>query len=472
MQKINYNHSYFKIKKLLILIFRIITNFIRFAFPLLVIFSLFTHPLTAQSKDTIQIEWQKVRGASAYLLEIRDEKGDLVFSEKTKETLLSIELAPGNYTKRLTVFNPYGQIGETTEWAPLLVKERPGIKVMLEWDEISTAKKYILEIKDSNGVLLKRKEVDSNSATIRLEPGHYEKRLLVVNQFGETESEGAWSPLHVILVLTPEIENKPQLIKNAPQKQQLIVKGKNFEKGISAEFYSNDKENKIKIQNLEVEDSETIKLSIKMKEDQTGSYTLRLKNERGKEASAENYLTIQNAEVSEKAKDKIQNWEILLRSSVVPGWGQIYAGNKYDSPNRTIRGYVFSSVFFSAVLYNLYLYNSFHKIERDIKRDSTIGMIAGLNDAMSGNEGDSLSSLVLVPSLLEKKAAADDLVIKNRQTNNLMLGIYLIQVIDAYFINRDVNAKLEQEGLQVSYEKNKLFYGEDHRFSVNYIIRF
>lgn len=440
-------------------------------FPLKKIFFLyilFLFPLFSQSKETIQIEWQEVKRASTYLLEIKDEKGNVVFSQKTKEKNLSIELNPGTYTKRLTVFNLFEEKEENSEWIPLIVKEKSGVKVKVEWQEIDVAKKYILEIRDANGNIIKRKEAESNSAHIRLEPGSYEKRLLVINQLGEIESEGSWSPLNVVLVLTPEIANTPQTIKSSPQKQRLTIHGKNFDKGMTASLYLGNKE--VTIQKLEIENRETLQIDILLEDDQEGIYSLKLKNERGKEARAENYLTITQAGVAEKTKEKVQSWEILLRSSVVPGWGQIYAGNKYDNSGRKIRGYAFSSVFFSALLYNIYLKNKSDQLDSEIKNYTSLGLAIGIGEINSGRDG--VASLFVVPALLERKAIAEDIVERNKQMNLLMAGIYLIQIVDAYLINKDVNEKLNGEGLQVGYDKRKLLQGDDHLFLMNYNIRF
>ncbi|HRG47394.1 MAG TPA: hypothetical protein PLX69_15550 [Leptospiraceae bacterium] len=432
------------------------------------LYILFLFPLFSESRETIQIEWQEVKAASAYLLEIKDEKGNLVFSQKTKEKNLSVELNTGTYTKRLTVFNLYGEKEENSEWIPLIVKEKSGVKVKVEWQEIEVAKKYILEIRDSNGNIIKRKEVESNSTNIRLEPGSYEKRLLVINQFGEVESEGSWSPLNVILVLTPEIENTPQTIKSSPKKQRLTIHGKNFDKGMTASLYLGNKE--VAIQKLEIENREKIQIEILLEDDQEGVYSLKLKNERGKEAKAENYLTITQADVAEKTKEKVQSWEILLRSSVVPGWGQIYAGNKYDNSGRRIRGYVFSSVFFSALLYNIYLKNKSEQVDNEIKNYTSLGLAIGISEINSGRDG--VASFFVVPALLERKAITEDIVERNKQMNFLMAGIYLIQIVDAYLINKDVNEKLNGEGLQVGYDKRKLLQGDDHLFLMNYNTRF
>lgn len=425
-------------------------------------------PLFAQSKETIQLEWIAVKAASAYLLEVKDEKGELIFSQKTKETSIPIELDPGSYTKRLTVFDIYENQVSSSDWIPLIVKERSGVKVKVEWTEISHAKKYILEVRDASGNLVKQKETESNYTYLRLEPGKYEKRLVVINQFGEVESEGTWSPLNVILVLSPEIEKQTQIIKNYPQKQSLIIKGKNFEKGIAAKLYSNEKE--VTIQKIEVINQNMLKIDIHIQDNQTGNYSLKLKNERGKEAIAESYLTVNDANLTEKAKVAVQKWEILLRSSVAPGWGQIYAGEKYNNSNHSIRGYIYPTLFVSAILYKIYINNAFQKDVKSIQSLARTGIAAGL--VVQTNEDVNYAPLVVIPSLLQKKSHAQDLSEKNEKINSLMIGVYLIQLADAFWINKSRNDKLEQSGFQMNYEKQKSLFGVNHQMQMNYFKKF
>lgn len=434
------------------------------------IFSLLISPtfISSQEKRTIKIEWEKIIGASAYTLELQNEDQEIIFNQKTEETLLQVELEPGRYKKRLSVYNEKGEIETISDWLPLNVLEKPGVRVKIEWENIPIAKSYILEVRDLEGNIIKQKEAKENYAFIRLHPGDYEKRLLVVNQIGEIESESEWSPLHVILVLTPEIQKGQQTIKNSPDRQDILIRGNNFEEGIKVSLFFDG--NEIPIKNTKVVDHRTLVVSLAVGNSPIGEYNLKLTSKRGKTTQAINYLKLEKASVKEQVKGTMENWEILLRSSVVPGWGQIYAGKEYDNSFDRWRGIIYSSLFFSTILYNYRLQLEFNKDVRKIEQFSIYG-IAGMGIA-PGSNGRFLAFASVVPPVLQANNHAMGLVKQNTTMNSLLIATYLIQVVDAYILNRNINYNFEKNNINASYERNNFLYGQEDRYSLNYTIRF
>jgi hypothetical protein len=415
--------------------------------------------------EPITIEWKPIEFASYYVIEIQNESGQVIFKETTKDTKIAVRLLPGKYQKRLSVYNLYEELEAISSWSVLNVLVPDGVRIKIEWKEVPLAKSYILEIQDSHGNIIKEKNTEDTLAWFRLKPGAYQKRLSIVNQAGEVEAIGDWSPLNVILVLTPKIKDQQHRLKTLPEIQELQVEGENFEEGILV-FISSDT-GKIPIKKMVRLNEKKIHLVIDLKEIPVGKYDLKLVSSRGKTAISKNYILLSETELTEKTKHKFKNWEILLRSSIVPGWGEIYAGNQYENSGWKLRGIVYSSLFFTSFLYQ-------EKLKADYRsQTSSLNNMFALGAAgiLAGGNQKALA-LGTSYSLLQSKKNIQQTVSMHNTMSHLLVLVYLVQVVDAYFINTGVNSLLEEKKLQVNLGQQEFLTGKENTYRIYYTISY
>lgn len=68
------------------------------------------------------LEWEKVEGARAYQLQVRDSNKNLLIDERVEKTQFELNtLEVGTYEHRVGVYNKFGKISAFTEWSPFTV---------------------------------------------------------------------------------------------------------------------------------------------------------------------------------------------------------------------------------------------------------------------------------------------------------------------------------------------------------------
>lgn len=271
-----------------------------------------------------------------------------------------------------------------------------GSKTVIQWKSVENASSYKLEIRPEKDkqIQLSLKE---NEALLDLKPGKYEYRVGALNKFKKVKHWSKWYPLDVVYSEPPQILEESKYTFTLPEKEkEIIVKGKNFLEEIEIELESNSE--RVPIQNFKrVSDSElkfTVNLESKTKPEQWGiilrnplnkvtkknsfivleekpkpkDSEVAIKEERGEEkkedsaketkdakevAEAKESKDSKEATESKETKETIEAKEIvekkpyaadvlppLWRSSLLPGWGQYYKGEK-------TKAYIFGgSVFF------------------------------------------------------------------------------------------------------------------------------
>ena len=427
--------------------------------------------LHAEETEPILLEWEDIHSASGYKIEIKNSKNNTIFDKETNETKIELKLTPGKYKKRLTIYNKLGEIETKTKWLPLNILREKGIRVKVKWKEIPLAKQYLLEIKDKNGNLVKKKKVKSNSIWLTLEPGNYKRRLSAINKLGEVESKTKWLPFNVILVQSPEI-NQP--IKRhtgirGDKAKEIVIKGKNFEKETSIELEQNGY--KIPIIKKVVEDQNSLQVALNLSESPIGKYRLSLHNKRGKKLVVPSFLNVKEPKVV-KPKET-ENWEIVMRSLAFPGWGELFAGKKYTNSSYRNRGIVYSSVFVTALLYNINLRQNFQKyntkVAKTFKQGST-SMVLTSEDDEGGRTAIALATTSRLQTQKNKMAAISS---QSNNATQFLVGIYLIQLMDALFINRNVNKIIPNKtGLNISIEKTTFSPFRESRYDMYYEFEF
>lgn len=80
-------------------------------------------PLRAQDDPrAVRLSWRAVTGASGYIIQIRDDRENVVENQRTTGTAVVVRLNPGKYEQRLAALNRLGTPGPFTDWRGLSVK--------------------------------------------------------------------------------------------------------------------------------------------------------------------------------------------------------------------------------------------------------------------------------------------------------------------------------------------------------------
>lgn len=307
--------------------------------------------------------------------------------------------------------------------------------VTLKWQEVETAISYIIEIEDEKGNQILKQEVGENFIPTELEPGKYKRKISVINKLGELESESDWKTFIVQVILPPEIEKDQTISSSKENSGKALVKGNHFHPSMQVQIRKGDKI--YPLENSKVIDSENLELVIK-DEIPPGDYDLILVNP-GKKAE---FPGVVQKKESKESKEKEGRWEVVKRSAILPGWGQYYAGQKIQNPDYDFRGKVYFGGFLTLSLFYLYfneftlLPNAETPTQKKFKDDSArnLALAVGLP-----NESNNFRRLFSLYSLSEMNKQAELVNLQSQRVNIIlfaMVGVYLTQLIDAYFIER------------------------------------
>jgi hypothetical protein len=403
-------------------------------------FFILVNSLYALDKDKVILEWDNIPFAKEYQVELRNKQGKIFFKKKVSENKIELEISPDDYEKRITVINKLGEVDTTSDWTPFFIRFAEGkIKVIQKWEKVPGSAYYILEIENEQGKIIQRRKTQSEELELGLNPGNYKKRLLVINKLDEIELESEWIPFSVVEIFTPELKdaNTKEIITTDKKNPELNLDGFHFEPGIEVLIESGN--HKVTISELKIESENKIRIMLNTDDTPPGVYTLKMKNLKSKESSYPQYLKL---EVSSKGKilsKEMQNWEILLRSALFAGWGEVYGGNAYKNSVYKKRGYAYGGLFIVSGVYFLKLLSDFEQSSNQLKKDSltNIALTAAIPDNL-----DAAKTFMVFSSanqIISNHNSLKNISNESLKVSYVLIGIYLIQLVDAYFINRDIN---------------------------------
>lgn len=330
---------------------------------------------------------------------------------------------------------------------PILSAEKR--KVVIKWQKVPTAERYILEIRNSERNFIFKKDTILNFQEVELEVGEYEKKIYVINKLDEIESESDWESFKISLIQTPELTNQEKIIISKDT-QEILLQGKNFHPEMLIKLRKGEKI--YILEKSKVQDSKNASLVINP-EIPEGEYDLILENPK-KSRTYPNLVSkekdVEQQKISkEESKAKSNKWEIVKRSAILSGWGEYYAGNVFENKSYDFRGKLYFGTFVTFTFLYFY-FNEFtlipgaktptqKKFESDtIKNLSTAFLMPNLS-----NNSRRIAALY---GLGEMNRQAE-LVNRQSQRVNLMLlfmaGVYVTQLVDAFFIERKENLSLD-----------------------------
>lgn len=334
---------------------------------------------------------------------------------------------------------------------PILSAEKR--KIIIQWEKVPTAERYTLEIRNSEKQIIFRKDTLKNSQEVELELGEYEKKIYVINKLDEVESESDWESFKVSLIQVPELRSQEKIFISKDT-QEVLLEGKNFHPEMLIKLRKGEKI--YILEKSKVQDSNTASL-VMNPEIPEGEYDLILENPK-KSRTYPNLISKEKQDVErqsvkeeESHVPKSKKWEIVKRSALLSGWGEYYAGNIFENKSYDFRGKLYFGSFVTFTLLYLY-FNEFTLLpgsktptQKNFELDTTRNFsIAFLMPNLSNNS----RRIAALYGLNEMNRQAE-LVNQQSQRVNLMLlfmaGIYVTQLVDAFFIERNEISSLNFE---------------------------
>lgn len=241
----------------------------RVLFIFFLFFSVTVSVFTEENEGTVtRLEWTPVEGSDGYIIEIKNDKEEILVSKKIDVPYYVVDtLPPGNYKQRVGVINKFGKVEGNTDWFPFtLLKASPPV---LDREDIYTAL------------------LDEQSKTITLTGKNFQEGMT-----GYLIFEGKKIPIEV------------QVQSDTSASVKILVKEK-LQRGIY---------------DLTLENPRNKSLSM------SRSFIVTTTPERAQRLK-ENELKIRRKEVPPDYY-KTPIWSTMWRSTIAPGWGQKYIANQ------------------------------------------------------------------------------------------------------------------------------------------------
>lgn len=386
-----------------------------------------------------------------------------------------------------------------------------GAKTVIQWKSVENASSYKLEIRPENDkqILLNLKE---NEVLLDLKPGKYEYRVGALNKFKKVKHWSKWYPLDVIYSEPPQIQEDSKYTFTLPEKEkEIVVKGKHFLEEIELELESSSE--KIPIQNFKrISDSElrfTVNFESKTKPEQWGiilrnplnkvtkkksfivleekpkpkDSEVANKEERGEEKkeefvkdtkdakeakevietkegkeTTESKETVEAKEAIEKKPYAADVLPPLWRSSLLPGWGQYYKGEK-------TKAYIFGgSVFF--FLGSVFFFESSkdYSVSRSERYSNLLFLLPGERNLLP-------AALYLRNESIQSRREAQENLDRQEAVLGIAAAIYVFNIADILWNRKpaekilDTNEKTSGLFLNVGNQGRGSFqFGFSYRF--------
>lgn len=301
-------------------------------------------------------------------------------------------------------------------------------KIQLKWKE-SSAGTYSIQIKDEKDKLLYNTIIKEAKFEPELESGKYFYRIGSIKRNNIAYTK--WIEIEVKISDIPEIVSPIEINEISTKAKRVSIKleGKNLFKQSKLFFES-------KSDSLPVKIISAFKNELDIEIDTTNRkeefYNLRIENPKDKKMLKNNYIQF---------SDPINRWEVVKRSLLFPGLGQIYRKDKAWHSYF----YPISVVYFFGVFLR---YNYLNQIYRE-NYTSTLNN-AILFSTLTQNENINYLSLQYsYDSLLIQSEINDTNKLANQALTSIGI-IYLFNLVDAFFFHKySVGKKYDETKVQI-----------------------
>ncbi|EQA43498.1 hypothetical protein LEP1GSC050_1601 [Leptospira broomii serovar Hurstbridge str. 5399] len=317
--------------------------------------------------------------------------------------------------------------------------------VKLEWKAIPDSGGYLVEIKDSNGRII-REKTSATQIIVDLKPGTYEHRIGVLNRYGRVSIFSSWIPFDVILsrppVLTSYTKNS-YLSQDLPETFEL--KGKYLTDVTKVSLRDSNGEEVQIIKSIEYKEPDTILVYFDKKKVPEGILSLRLENPRNKITETEAFLLVADtperlAALQKRSTPKEPfrfDYGAIARSAVLPGWGQIY------QEKSKIRSYAFPFLIAAAGAYTYYKGESYLHSVKDYDAARRTNALLGYSVAQTGNVAVYPLAVVNYLQIPGKYSIASSAYHQVELSIGILAFLYALNLADAAFFPGSRQVKIE-----------------------------
>lgn len=130
-------------------------------------------PVVAAETRQVRVEWEGVKGARGYIVEIRNREGRELFKRNVRTSYIAADLAPGTYKIRITALNEFMKPGSSSGWSTLTVK----IKEQRREESEGESTNQIGRLGKDEGDILKEDALEKEKALKRAEELKKEEEL-------------------------------------------------------------------------------------------------------------------------------------------------------------------------------------------------------------------------------------------------------------------------------------------------------
>jgi hypothetical protein len=331
----------------------------------------------------------------------------------------------------------------------------------IEWAPSKIAKSYKIEVRDfsSKKIKLEKKVKQTSYKVDKLEPGLYEYRIGIINDKEVTVIYSEWTTLSVIQAFEPEGSVEEIYYGGKQDKfQEIYITGNNFYEDTKIEIFS--EKGKIPVKNLVKVNDRELRFVLDLTNAKPGSYDLKIINPLNKiyvkkgfyllgQTKAEAEKIIVEAAKKGQGVDTSVDRKYFIQSLLIPGRGQYNSGKDYESRARKIKGGIFFTTtiglgIFTALSYRDYL-NKKHEVDN----------LNYINNLVNYpyNPSSSIQGLYLSHQFTNGTLQLDNKWHTFTGASLAFAGIYLINLIDAYFFT----GPIQNPAAANNYEKNYQF---------------
>lgn len=97
-------------------------------------------PAAALENRPVRIEWEEVKGARGYILEIKNREGREIYRKKIADSFALVDIAPGDYKIRITALNVFMKPGSNSGWTAFMVKKKARPQEKTEEESLTIGK--------------------------------------------------------------------------------------------------------------------------------------------------------------------------------------------------------------------------------------------------------------------------------------------------------------------------------------------
>ena len=176
--------------------------------------------------------------------------------------------------------------------------------VRITWKAVPAVEHYVVEVKNSAGVLVARRATRRTYVYVKIEPGSYSVRITGYNKFRKRQGNSPWTSLSVRLYPPPLIEKVSSSEFSTSGVTDLEISGSNFREGTRVYLRSGGQ--RYEADRVDVVSPEKMVVDFGLKRAMVGQYDLVIESPGGKKAVRRDGVILMTPEAWEVRMEKLR----------------------------------------------------------------------------------------------------------------------------------------------------------------------